>query len=102
MKLLESTKSKITKDKDGVDVPHLEIIEVVLIHSNSASNDLQHDSRVMCIFISNKSFCQLFDISCKKFIVLKIFDSGFSYIEVWFTGQNSELLERENITLVIN
>ena len=34
MKLLGSTKSKITKDKNGDNVPHLEINEVVLIYSN--------------------------------------------------------------------
>ena len=36
---------------------------------------------------------------------LKTFDLEFSYIEVWFTEQNSNLLEIEdkiNITLVIN
>ena len=36
---------------------------------------------------------------------LKTFDLEFSYIEVWFTDQNSNLLEIEdkiNITLVIN
>ena len=32
MKLLDSTKSKITKNKNGENVPHLEITEVVLIH----------------------------------------------------------------------
>ena len=31
MKLLESTKSKITKNENGENVPHLEITEVVLI-----------------------------------------------------------------------
>ena len=39
------------------------------------------------------------------FIFLKKFKSEFSYIEVWFTDQNSKLLEIEgkiNITLVIN
>ena len=36
---------------------------------------------------------------------LKTFDSEFSYIEVWFTDQNSNPVEREdkiNIILVIN
>ena len=36
---------------------------------------------------------------------LKTFNSGFSYIEVWFTNKNSKPLEIEhkiNITLVIN
>ena len=32
MKLLGSTKNKITKDKNGENVPHLEITEVVLVH----------------------------------------------------------------------
>ena len=36
---------------------------------------------------------------------LKVLNLNFSYIEVWFTDQNSEALEVEdkiNITLVIN
>ena len=47
MKLLGSTKSKITKDKNGENVPHLEITEVVLVHCNMVNNDYQHDSRVL-------------------------------------------------------
>ena len=34
MKLLGSTESKITKDENGKNVPHLEITEVVLVHCN--------------------------------------------------------------------
>ena len=41
MKLLGSTKSKITKDKNGENVPHLEIVEVVLVHCNLVNNDYQ-------------------------------------------------------------
>ena len=47
MKLLVSTKSKITKDKNGENVPHLEIAEVVLIHCNVANNSYQQKSRVL-------------------------------------------------------
>ena len=32
MKLLGSTESKITGEKNGENVPHLEIVELVLIH----------------------------------------------------------------------
>ena len=32
VKLLESTKSKLTKDENGENVPHLEINEIVLVH----------------------------------------------------------------------
>ena len=38
MKLLGSTKSKITKDKNGENAPHLEITEVVLVHCNMVNN----------------------------------------------------------------
>ena len=34
MKLPESTKSKITKDKNSENEPHVEITEVLLIHCN--------------------------------------------------------------------
>ena len=47
MKLVGSTKNKITKDKNGENVPHLEITEVVLVHCNMVNNDYQHDSRVL-------------------------------------------------------
>ena len=39
MKLLGSTKSKITKDKNGENVPHLEVTEVVLVHCDIVNND---------------------------------------------------------------
>ena len=39
MKLLGSTRSKITKDENNENVPHLEISEVVLIHCNIVNND---------------------------------------------------------------
>ena len=32
IKLLQSPKNKITKDKNGENVPHLEITEIVLVH----------------------------------------------------------------------
>ena len=44
MKLLGSNKNKITKDKNGENVPHLEITEVVLVHCNIVNNDYQQDS----------------------------------------------------------
>ena len=47
MKLLGSTENKITKDKNGENVPHLEITEVVLVHCNIANNDYQQDSRAL-------------------------------------------------------
>ena len=50
-------------------------------------------------------FGQLPDTSPKNVIFLKTFNVEFSFIEVWFTDQNSKLLEIEdkiNITFVVN
>ena len=47
MKLLGRTKSKIGKDKNGENVPHLEITKVVLIQCNIVNNDYQQNSRVL-------------------------------------------------------
>ena len=105
MKLLGSTKSEITKDNKSEIVSCLEITEVVLMQCNIVSNDYQQDSRFLYTFIPNKSFGQLLDISQKKCIFLKPFNSEFSYIEVSFAGQNSKPLERGdkiNITIVVN
>ena len=38
MKLLGSSKSKITKDKNGENVPHLEIADIILVHCNIVNN----------------------------------------------------------------
>ena len=91
MKLLGNAKSKITKDENGLNVFHLEITEVVLVHCNIVNNNYQKDSRVLHTFVPNKSSGQLLDISPKNFIFLKTFNLEFSYIEVWFTDRNSKL-----------
>ena len=75
MKLLGSTKSKITKNGNGENVPNLEITEVVLICFNILNNNYQQNSRVLYIFVPNKSFGHLLDISPKKFIFLTTFNS---------------------------
>ena len=82
IKLLESTKSKITKNRNGENIPYLEITEIVLINCNVVSNSYQQNSRVSYKFVANKSFGQLLDISSKNFISLKTFDSKFLYMEV--------------------
>ena len=44
MKLHRSTKNKVAKYKNGENVPHLKITDVVLVHCNIVNNDYQHDS----------------------------------------------------------
>ena len=55
MKLFWSTENKITKDKNGENVPSLETTEVVLVHCNIIDNDYQQDSRVLYTFVSKKT-----------------------------------------------
>ena len=75
MKLFESTKSKLTKNKNGENVFRLEITEVVLEQCNIVNNNYQRDSQALYTFVPNKSFGQLLDISPKNVIFLKTFDS---------------------------
>ena len=56
MTLLGSTESKITKDKNGENIPHLEVIELVLVHCNIINNNYQRDSRILYTFVPNKPF----------------------------------------------
>ena len=55
MKLFGSTESEITKDKNGKNVPHLDITESVLVHCNLVNNDYQQDSRIFHTFFSEQT-----------------------------------------------
>ena len=104
IKLLGSTKNKITKDKNGENLPHIEITEVVLVHCNIVNNDYQQDSRVLYTFVPNKPFDNLSEISPTNHIFLKTFNSEYDKIKVWLSDQNSQPLEIEdriNLTMVI-
>ena len=63
MELLGSNENKITKDKNSENVPHLQIIEVVLVHCDIANNNYQQDSRILYTFVLNKPFGSLLEIS---------------------------------------
>ena len=67
MKLLGSTERKITKDKNGENVPHLEIV----------NNDYQQDSRILFTFVPNKTFGSLLEISPTNHVFLNTFNSEF-------------------------
>ena len=102
MKLLGSTENKITKDKNGENVRHLEITEVGLVHCNIVNNDYQQDSRVLYMFAPNKSFGSLLEICPSNHIFLK--NSTQHFKPLTYGSQNSQPLEIEdriNSTLVI-
>ena len=71
MQLLGSTESTTTKDKNGENIPHLEIVELVLVNCNLVNNDYQHDSRILYPFVPNKPFGILLEISPPNHILLK-------------------------------
>ena len=50
MLLLGSTVSKINEDKKSENVPHLEVVELVLVFCNLVNNDYQQDSRILLLF----------------------------------------------------
>ena len=56
MKVLENTKSKINKDKNGENVCHLKITEIILAYCNIVTDNYQHDSKVLNKFNPNKTF----------------------------------------------
>ena len=104
MKLLGSTESKRTKDKNGENVPHLEIVELVLVHCNLVNNDYQQDPTILYTFVPHKTFGSLLEISPTNQVFLKTLNSEFQEVKVWFTDQISKPLELEdkiNITLII-
>ena len=75
MKLIRSSKNKITKDKNGENVPHLEITEVVLVYFYIIKfyiYDYQKDPRVLHTFVSNKPFGRLLEISSTNFFFINI------------------------------
>ena len=75
MKILGSTKIKITKDKNGENVSQLELTEVILVNCNIFNNQYQQDSKVLRTVITNKSFGQLLNISQSSRIYSETFHS---------------------------
>ena len=79
--LLGRTENKITKDKNGENVPHLEIVELVLVHCNLGNNDYQQDSRILFTFVPNKASGNLLEISPTNCVFLKTYNSEFQEIK---------------------
>ena len=96
MRLLSSTKKDADADKNSVNVPKLESVEVVLVHCNLVKNDYQHTSKVLFIFVPNKQLDQLINISPHSLTMVNTFNTNFSFAEVCFTDQTSKALEIEN------
>ena len=93
MKLLGNGENKITKDKNSENVPHLEVVELVLVHCNLVNNNYQLHSRILYTFVRNKTFGSLLEISPPNHVFLKTFNSEFREIKIWFTDQINKPLK---------
>ena len=85
-------------------MPKLESVEVILVHWNLVNNNYQQTSKVLFTLLPNKQFGQVINIAPHSLTMLGTKNTEFSFIEVWFTDQNSEPLEIEdnfNLTLII-
>ena len=86
----------IDTNKNGVNVPELEIVESVLVHCNVVQNDYLQNSKLLHTFAPDNAFGQLLSIQPKALIQSKITDSIFNYFEIWFTDQNNNSLQIED------
>ena len=71
---------------------------------NLVNNNYQQASKVLFTFVPNKQFGQLINIALCSLAMLSTTNTEFSFVEVWFTDQNSKHLEVEgnvNMTLII-
>ena len=104
MKLLGSAESKITKDKNGENLPRLKVVELVLVHCNLVNHDYQQNLRILYAFVPNKTFGSLLEISPTNHVFLKTLNSEFQEMKIWFIDQTSapvELEDKINVTLII-
>ena len=75
-----------------------------MVYCNLVNNNYQQASKILFTFVPNKEFGQLINIVPHSLIMLNTTSTELSSIKVWFTDQNSELLEIEdsvNLTLII-
>ena len=104
MRLLESTKKDVNKDKDDENLPKLESVEVALVHCNLVKNDYQDISKVLFIFVPNKQFGQSINISQHSLTIKNTVNTELSSVEVQFTDKVRKAFEIEdnyNVTLII-
>ena len=86
----------IDKNKNGDNVSELEQVYSVLIHCNIVQNDYLQNSKLLYIFVPDKSFGQLLFIEPKALIQSKTTDSAFDHIEIWVADQNNRSLQIED------
>ena len=69
------------------------------MHCNLVKNDYQHTSKVLIMFVPNKQFGQLIDISPHSLTMINTVNTEFSFVEVWFTDQVRKHLKLKIISI---
>ena len=82
MKLLGLTERRVTIINNGENEPQQELTRVVLVNCDIVNNQYQHDSRVLCAFVPNKSLGQQPNIPPTNHTNTETFHSESSYIEI--------------------
>ena len=74
------------------------------MHCNLVKKDYQHTSKFLFIFVPNKQFGRLLNISPRSLTMMNTINTEFSSADVWLTDQVRKALEIEenvNLTLII-
>ena len=64
-------------------MPHLEVVELGIVHCNIININYQRDPRILYTFVPNKSFGSLLEISPPNNIFLKTFNLEFHEIKIF-------------------
>ena len=81
---------KIKMEKIRIIVPKLECVEIVLVYCNLVNDNYQQTSKALFFFLQNKIIGLLINVSPHSLTKLNTTNTEVSFIEVWFTDQNSE------------
>ena len=81
---------KIKMEKIRIIVPKLECVEIVLVYCNLVNDNYQQTSKALYFFLQNKIIGLLINVSPHSLTKLNTTNTEVSFIEVWFTDQNSE------------
>ena len=77
-------------EKIRIIVPKLECVEIVLVYCNLVNDNYQQTSKALFFFLQNKIIGLLINVSPHSLTKLNTTNTEVSFIEVWFTDQNSE------------
>ena len=88
-----------------MDVPSLEVVEVVFAHCNIVDNQYQQKSEVLYTFAPNKHYVYLLKFETSNLGFVTTYNTVFDEIIITFTDQNGRPLEIEdklNLKLLTN